>query len=421
VPNLSEKERTQIINALRQGVVPIMGLWHIQVGREQEVKEIAGDLQHIGDGGSRVRFVSGDFGTGKSFFLTLAKLMAHEKKLVVLNADITTDRILCAADGKARALLTELLKNMSHKSKPERGGLKSLIETWIGSFTANNPDPTENSFYQALSPLSHLTLCQDFCKVLFIYLDSYKKGDLAKIENCMKWFRAEYENKTEAKKDLGVSRIIEDSDFQDVIKLYAGFCSLAGFGGMLVTIDEVAVLTRQRAPQRNKNYEAILTIINDCMTGSIQNLGFIFGATSEAIQNKEKGLYSYGALESRLAKNEFAKGGITDLSGPVIPLTPLSREQVYVLLTKLRGIFSANTPPEKILPDDGIQGFLAHIFSRMGADANLKPREIVMSYLDLLAVLGNNPDKKWSDLLGNIQVPKPTKDSSDDLVKLKVG
>lgn len=413
---LKDKERIQIVNALRAGVVPTNGLKHIQVGRVQEINEILKDLDHITQSGSTIRFVSGEFGAGKSFFLTLCKLMAFEKKLVVMNADITTEKILCSSDGKTRALFTELIKNISYKSKSEGGGLKSIVETWIANFLTTNSDPTENSFHQALESMSHLTLCHDFASILFIYLKAYRADDVSKMEQCLKWLRAEYENKTEAKKDLGVSRIIDDGDFYDVLKLYGGFCRLAGFSGLLVAIDEIAVLVRQRAPQRNKNYETLLMIINDCLQGNVQNIGFIFGATSESIENRQKGLYSYGALETRLAKNQLINEKIKDLTGPVLNLATLSKEEIFVLLTKIRDIHTNFDTTRNLLPDEGIKSFFTQVYSRMGATTHLNPRDVIKEYMGLLSVLDNNPGTSWLDLIKKVEIQQSEDKSS--LVKL---
>lgn len=415
---LKDKERTQIVNALRAGVVPTLGLKHIQVGRSQELNEIVKDLDHIVNDGSTIRFIAGEFGAGKSFFLTLTKLMAHEKKILVINADITIDRILFSSNGKARALLTELLKNMSHKSKPEGGGLKSLIETWISKFNSTNVEASANSFLKALEPVSHLPLCHDFAAVLYRYMVAYKHDDLETIEKALKWFRAEYETKTEAKNDLGVNRIIDDSDFYDVIKLYAGFSKLAGFSGMLVIIDELAALIRQKAPQRNKNYEALLMIINDCLQGHVSNIGFVFGATTEAIQNRERGLYSYGALETRLATHKFADNSIRDLTGPVLSLLTLSKEELFVLLTKLRNIYANFDESKYLLNEDGIKGFFSQVYSRIGAEKHLNPRDVIKEFLSLIAILESNPEKKWNDLITQVKVV-PSVDNSG-LVQLEV-
>lgn len=415
---LKEKERTQIINALRAGVVPTIGLRHIQVGRVQELNEIVKNLDLINDGGSTVRFVSGEFGAGKSFFLTLAKLIAHEKRLVVVNADITPDKILCASDGKTRALITELFKNLSYKSKPDGGALKSIVETWISKFKESNPNPTENSFYQALSSLSHLALCQDFSKVLFRYLQAFEANDLPTIEKCLKWMRAEYETKREARNDLEVNRIIEDADFFDVLKLFSGFVKLGGFGGLLVLIDEIAVLVRLRAPQRHKNYEMLLAIINDCLSGSAQNIGFVFGATSDSIENREKGLYSYGALETRLAQTTFHNQTIKDLTGTVIPLSTLTREELYVLLSKLREIYANGDPSKILLPDEGLKGFFEQVYSVMGADSHLNPRDVIKGFLGTLATLDGHPNVKWTDLISKVRV-EVSKDTDEDLVRIQ--
>lgn len=416
---LKEKERNSIINALRAGVVPPVGLRHMQVGRAQEIAQIVKDLDHIQSGASTMKFIVGDFGTGKSFFLTLCKLMAHEKKLVVMNADITTERILCASDGRARSLMSELVKNMSCRSRPEGNALKVVIETWIEKFTTDCPIPTSADFHKAITPISHLSLSNDFAKILFTYFTAYQSQDNARIEQCMKWLRAEYATKTEARSELGVTAIIEDDDIYNMIKLFAGFCRMAGFAGMLVNIDEIAVLIRQRGPLRNKNYETLLTIINDCLQGSVEGLGFLFGATTEAIENKEKGLHSYGALETRLASNSFVSSTVRDLSGPVMHLQTLTKEETFVLIHKLQQIFCSHEEGKEVIDEDGMKAFFMQAYSTMGSAEFLNPRDLIKNFLDLLSVIENNPGKSWKDFItaGPTNGPEGEKKT---LVKLKV-
>jgi hypothetical protein len=398
VLNIKEKDRTTILNALKAGVVPPVGLKHIQVGRAQEVTEIVKDIDHIANGGSTVRFIVGDFGAGKSFFLTLCKLIAHEKKMVVVNADITTERILCSSDGKARSLITELFKNMSCRSRPDGNAFRYVIETWIGLLVELHPEPTARDFRKALEPLSNFALSSDFAEVLYQYFVAYHSNDQAKIDRCMKWVRAEYETKTEAKADLGVNRIVEDADLYDMLKLTAGFCRLAGFTGLLVNVDELAVMIRLRAPQRHKNYETLLSLINDSLQGTTPGIGFVFGATSEAIENKEKGLFSYGALETRLASNRFATKELRDLSGPIIVLQTLIAEELLVLLHKLRDIHRSGLERE-VLDDHGVQAFFQNSMRGMGAIAHISPRDITKDFLGLLSLLESNPSKTWKDLI----------------------
>ena len=83
-PKIRERDRQAILKALRAGVVPRVGLQHIQVGRKAEVQSILRDLDHAADGGAGVRFVIGRYGAGKSFFLNLASIVALAPDVVRL-------------------------------------------------------------------------------------------------------------------------------------------------------------------------------------------------------------------------------------------------------------------------------------------------------------------------------------------------
>ena len=73
---LKPRERDAIVQALRAGVVPKLGLRHIQVGRVREIEELVKDMDRISDGGSAIRFIIGEYGSGKTFFMNLIRLVA---------------------------------------------------------------------------------------------------------------------------------------------------------------------------------------------------------------------------------------------------------------------------------------------------------------------------------------------------------
>ena len=128
---IRSRERAAIIQSLRAGVTPRVGLEHIQVGRAREVKALIEDLDRISEGGSAFRLVIGDFGAGKSFFLQLIRYVALEKGLVVINADLAPDRRLHASGGQARSLYQELTRNLSTRAHPEGNAMVPLIEKFI--------------------------------------------------------------------------------------------------------------------------------------------------------------------------------------------------------------------------------------------------------------------------------------------------
>src|SRR5690242_9906443 len=101
---IKAKERDALVQALRAGVVPRTGLHHVQVGRAAEIKEVVKDIERVRDGGAAVRFVIGDYGSGKTFFLYLTRIIALQHGLVTAHADLAPDRRLHATGGQARAL-----------------------------------------------------------------------------------------------------------------------------------------------------------------------------------------------------------------------------------------------------------------------------------------------------------------------------
>ena len=331
---INERERTAILSSLAAGVVPRIGLHHVQVGRKPEVAAMLQDLQKVADGSSAVRFIVGRFGAGKSFFLNLVQTVALERKLVVARADITTERRLHASNGQARSLFSELIKNLSTRSRPEGGALASLVERWVGDVAhevnptgaADNAQAVQKRLAELCKPLQDLVSGYDFATVIGQYYRGYLEHNEALQTAAIRWLRAEYTTKTEARQDLGVRSIIDDDSFYDYLKLFAKFVRIAGYAGLLVCLDELVVLSHRLNSKvaRNNNYEAVLRILNDCLQGSVEGLGVIFAATDDCMFDKRRGLFSYEALASRLASNRFASGGLVDLSGAVIQLANLS-------------------------------------------------------------------------------------------------
>ena len=53
-----------LINSLKGGVVPRIGLPYITVGRKNEIQALLHDVDIISDGGASFRFIVGRYGSG---------------------------------------------------------------------------------------------------------------------------------------------------------------------------------------------------------------------------------------------------------------------------------------------------------------------------------------------------------------------
>jgi hypothetical protein len=352
--------------------------------------------------------------------LYLIRAIALEKKVVAVHADLTPDRRIQSTSGHARAMYRELMRNMSTRIKPDGEALPSVVERFVNSaLDAARKDGRAPSavIRDRLNGLSEMVGGYDFAEVIGAYWKGHDSGDEELKANAVRWLRGEFSTRTDARNALGVRTIIDDENVYDHLKLLARFVRLAGFEGLLVCLDELVNLYKMANTRaRNSNYEQILRILNDCLQGNAEGLGFLLGGTPEFLMDTRRGLYSYQALQSRLAENTFARDGLVDYSGPVIRLSNLTPEDIFVLLGKLRHVYAGGDPGKYLLPDDGLKAFLAHCSKRIGDAYFRTPRNTIRGFLDLSAVLEQNPQAKWNDLIGGIPIGV---ESNPDLAPLE--
>ena len=333
-PPIKRRERDTIIQALRAGVVPRIGLQHVQVGRGRETEELVKDIALIADGGAAIRFVIGDYGSGKTFFLNLVRQVALEKGMVVMSADLAPDRRLHATGGQARGLYAEMARNIATRSKPEGGAMAGVVERFVTSAmkqAESQGQPVDAVIRAKLAHLEDMTDGYDFATVIHRYWQGHENGNEELKSAALRWLRAEYTTRTDARNALGVRTIIDDASVYDHLKILSVFVCEAGYQGLVVSLDEMVNIYKLTSSQaRNANYEQILRILNDVLQGSASHLGVLLGGTPEFLMDTRRGLYSYQALQSRLAENTFAKAGLVDMSGPVLRLSSLTLPHALV-------------------------------------------------------------------------------------------
>ncbi len=415
------KDRDAVIQSLRAGVVPRVGQHLIQVGRVKELEALMKDVERIADAGSGFRVVIGEYGSGKTFFLNLVRAIAMEKKLVTMHADLNPDRRLHATGGQARSLYAELAKNLSTRTKPDGGALPGIVEKFIAqakSEAKTSGKPSEAIVRERLDHLSEMVNGYDFAEVIAAYCRGFDQGNEQLKSDAIRWLRGEFTTKTDARTALGVRTIIDDASIYDQLKLLARFIRLAGYSGLMVCLDELVNLYKLANTQaRNANYEQILRILNDSLQGSAEGLGIVLGGTPEFLMDTRRGLYSYTALQSRLAENTFAKAGMVDYSGPVLRLASLTPEDFYVLLNKLRHVYAGGDTAKYLVPDEAIPAFMAHCAQRLGEAYFRTPRTTITAFINLLAILEQNPTADWTELLGHVAVEKDTGGAADTAVE----
>ena len=398
-PRVPKRIAAVIINSLKGGVVPRIGLPYITVGREREIEALLHDLALVADGGASFRFLVGRYGAGKSFLLQTIRTHAMGRDFVVADADLSPERRLQGNQGQGLATYKELIRNLSTKTRPEGGALPLVLERWARNLAEGASDPMA-PLKASLAPIRELVHGFDFCRVLEAYYAAYLEGDEERQALCAKWLRGEYRTKTESKAELGINACIGDDDWYEYLKLFAQFLVGAGYQGLIVLVDELVNLYKiPNSITRQYNYEKILTMYNDTLQGKAHHLGIIMGGTPQSIEDRRRGVFSYEALRSRLAQGRFAGEGMTDMLAPVIHLNPLTHEELLVLTEKLADIHAGYFGYERRLQTSDLADFLTVEFGRVGADSHLTPREVIRDFIELLDILCQNPEADVSALL----------------------
>ena len=404
-----------VLNSLKGGVVPRIGLPYITVGRKNEIEALLHDVDIIAEGGASFRFIVGRYGSGKSFLLQTIRNYVMDRGFIVADADLSPERRLQGTKGQGLATYRELISNLSTKTKPEGGALTLILDRWISAVqseamqeTGLSPDDpalaaaTDRKIYAVTASVSELVHGFEFARLLSAYYRAYVNGDDGTKARVVRWFRGEYATKTEAKEALGVGIIVTDDDWYDYLKLFAAFFRLAGYTGMFLMIDElVNVYKIPNSITRQYNYEKMLTMYNDALQGKAKYLGILMGATPQALEDRRRGVYSYEALRSRLAEGRFSRPGARDLLSPVIRLEPLTAEEMLVLCEKLAEMHAGLYGYLRSVTTEDLVSFIKLEYGRIGADQNITPREVIRDFIELLDLLYQNPEMHPAELLSS--------------------
>jgi hypothetical protein len=392
-----------ILNSLSAGVVPRIGLEYIAVGRRREIETVLRDLENLGQGAASFRFITGRYGSGKSFFLQAIRNYAMENDFLVADADLSPEKRLTGSKRAGLETYRELVSRLSTRLRPDGGALESVLQQWINSvrmeLVAAGADPGGEDLLRTLQARIFETIAQmedyahgfDFAAVISAYYRAYTEGDDETKQAALKWLRGEFATRTEAKALLPAGEIITDGNWYEYLKLFSAFGARIGYRGLLIFFDECASLYKIANRQsRENNYEKILALFNDVTQGRTEALGVYMAGAPQFIEDERRGLFSYPALRSRLMDSRFVREGYADFASPIMRLAQLSHEEIYLLLERLRDIHAGHYGYDPYLAKRELTAFMELAFSVPGAEEFITPREISRDFIGLLNILHEN-------------------------------
>ena len=416
---ISKAVAAAVLNSLKGGVVPRVGLEYITVGRRSEIQALLQDVSIIENGGAAIRFIEGRYGSGKTFLLHALRNHVMEKNFVVTDVELSVDRRFVGNRGQGLATYRELIRNMAVSARPDNGALSLILDKWIGNIEnqvvqSEGFTPGQEAFdlavskkiYEITSSMEERINGFDFGKVLAAYYKGHRTGDSELQKKAFRWLCGEYRTKTEAKNDLGVNLIVTDENWYDFMKLFADFVVKAGYAGLYICIDEMATIYEIPSKVgREYNYSKILTIYNDILQVKARNMGVIMSITKEALEDPIRGIYSFEPLKSRLREDIGQQDGVVplrDMAAPIIRLTPLNPGEMYVLIEKLTKLHEVVYDYEARLEHDDYIYFLKTQYAKKQRADDITAREMIRNYITLLNLTQQHQNKSKEEIVAAI-------------------
>lgn len=330
IEQLKPFQARAIIEALRKGTVPTEYVSFFTVGRQNWLKFVDEDLDYfIANGGGKVRFINGDYGDGKTHFMSVVLRMALQKNFASSFVVLTRDIPIHKFEIVYQEIVAQLRGNF------EGTGIRAAIKHWIKEQKLVEEDL--NVLSTSLREIPGMTL--DFANGL-IGLLKVKSEPLPVAEGddseeiLYQWF----EGKKVAKKDLKKFHIFEllnKTNSKQFLQSLVIFLKMTNHKGLILFFDELETVLAQGASIRNAAYENVRLLIDN--TEHAQYMQLFFSLIPDVLLS-EKGFKSYDALWSRVRvvgdSNELNyRSTLVDLHK-----TPLRRQEMVDLGESLRKI-----------------------------------------------------------------------------------
>ena len=394
----------QIISALRLGSVPSIGLNRLSVGRDRQLSEIETQLSEVLKGKSALKFVSGNFGSGKSFFCATVRECAFDKGFAVSTVVISPDTPLAKFD----VIVGKVFDSIRLPDKRTSCALSDLLEKWfhnlmkkiaaLEGMKLDDPksiaDISKRVLPKIVDELSAVHgLDASFVNAVNGYMQAKIQRDSVLANDALGWLKANTNLSGNRKHKLGVRGNLSPLVALNFIKGLLHIIRGSGYKGLLLVIDEIE--TVQRLPnerQRLNSYESLRVLVDQVAEDSLSGLMLVLTGTPKLLEDRRFGIPSYEPLKQRLEQMSFPDGR-SSLRQPVITLNGFGKTELIEVATKVRNIHSnaLNWQADKKLSIDQLNHLVDVAVNAFGGEVERTPRSFLREVVHICDMLHEHP------------------------------
>jgi len=381
-----------IIDSLRNGTVPSQGTENIAVGIEDELSEIAEQLDKVQTAKSSFKFIIGDYGSGKTFFSTAVREMAYEKKFVVSSVVISQEASL----HKFEELYRKIMDGIRIVDNRKIPAFSLILEEWLLNIEEKvieiegiDPDENREKFEiemgkridEELQVIGSIAL--SFAKAVKAFYRGKNSGDNVLSQGAVAWLKGE-NVRPELKKQLGITGTVTRTNSFEFFRALLQMIKSAGYQGLVVILDEVETVQKYRtADMRNAAYENLRFFIDESDKSNFPNCFFLYTGTNDLMES-EKGFKALEPLYQRIKveKNNTFK----NLRQPVMFLDGFNKEKLKEVASKVRKIHGEiySWMPNEKVSDKFIDNLIIQMTNGFGGELNISPRGFLRTFVDVL-------------------------------------
>ena len=402
---LEKRAARDVIDALRQGVVPEKNIDLIIIGQNKARTHLKELLTEAKNNKSPFKFIRGPYGAGKTFLSSWLREYALKEEFVVSTVNIGPDQPL----SDLPIFYNGLINGLRIPEKTDSCALTDILESWLLTIHRKTAQIEGLTSLDSVTQKKLLEIVENRVESELAYISDHDPGFspalrafyrakstrntiLASI--AIAWLSGSRSMSGKMLNEIGVRGYLEANEVFPRIHALLEVIKGSRYHGLLLLVDELELIRKfTNARQREQALEILRLLIDESGKNGFPGCLLIFTGTDTFFEDDRAGLKSYEALDDRISIPNGPEG-LMSVRQPVITLQGFNQSKLLAVIGKVRDIhgIAYNWDAANRFPDGALQK-LVQDWTSFGEDSvNRKPRPIIREFIHILDLCEENPN-----------------------------
>jgi hypothetical protein len=395
-----------LIDALRQGVVPDRHLDELVIGQTAARNHLKSLLGHVANGRSEFKFLRGPYGSGKTFLCSWLREQAFAEGFAVSTVRVGPDQPL----SDLPVLFSGVCAGLRTPEQRDTSAVADLLESWLlGLYrkTAATERLAADAPAQRLRiatlvgeriehELAHLDrLDPSFAPAVKHFYLARLNDDEATARTALAWIRGTGTLSSDQLRRIGVRGQLQGEDVFPRMRALLSVIRGGHLRGLVLFIDELELVRRfPHARQRERAYETLRLWIDECGENGLPGSLIVCTGTDPLFEDERFGMPSYEALSNRIRLPPGGTDTAVSVRQPVIRLEALDGPRLDAMAERVRDLHGVayNWDAAGRFGADMLRQFVNDTLAFAPGGVGRVPRPVLRKLVHVLDLCEENPD-----------------------------